>query len=103
MPCTSQLSLLLLVSLSPKPQLSITTPSQAGLLPSATPALPAGAILAFVIPGWLGLAMQDELTETQTASCSRRLAGALLCLVGLVVFAAGISRLLFFKDPLAGE
>ena len=47
--------------------------------------------------------MQDELTETQTASCSRRLAGALLCLVGLVVFAAGISRLLFFKDPLAGE
>lgn len=62
----------------------------------------AGVLVAFVFPGALGLAMGEELTETGGARKGRAALGALLIFVGVVIGAAGILRVVAYRDPLAG-
>eukprot|EP00887_Chlorella_sp_A99_P003925 scaffold11.g3925.t1 len=63
----------------------------------------AGAIIAFIIPGALGVAMDQELSESAGAARARQMGGAALVAVGLVVGVGGIIRLAFYRDPLAAS
>lgn len=64
--------------------------------------VPAGVLVAFVVPGALGMSLGEELTERAGARTMRAVVGGVLIFVGVVVGVCGIIRVIAYTDPLAG-